>query len=118
MLWKEITAAVKPEVHSHVHKRLLCDHFKPQGSLHTSTPFFPTLSVVCCPYTPNSFMWLQFLGHFETDILYFSFIPCYTWHVHCILLSTNTVRIIIIKDEINTAPNYVLFPIPVLLHVC
>jgi len=43
-----------------------------------STPahiIFPTSTVVCCPDTPNSFMWLQSLGHFETDILYSSFIP-------------------------------------------
>ena len=43
-----------------------------------STPahlVFPTSTVVCCPDTPNSFLWLQSLGQLETDILYSSFIP-------------------------------------------
>lgn len=117
MLLKEVTAAVKSELHSHVRKRPLCDYFKPLGSLHTAHLIFPTSAVVCCPHTPNSFIWLQSLGHFETDILYSSFIPHVTHGLPSVYLSTNT-AIIIIKDEINISPNYVLFPIPLLLHVC
>ena len=40
MLVKEVTAAVKPELHSNVHKRPVCDYFKPLNSLHTFTPYF------------------------------------------------------------------------------
>lgn len=85
-----------------------------------STPrhlIFPTSAVVCCPYTHYSFIWLQPLGQFETDILYSSFILHVTHGLSSAYLSTNT-AIVIIKDEIDISPNYVLFPIPLLLHVC
>ena len=107
----------KPELHSHVHKIPLCDYFKPLGSLHTRTPYFsqhPLWCVVQIHLTDSC-------GFDLLDILRLIFCihiypTCYTWLVHCILFSTNNATIII-KDEIDPSPNYVLFPIPLLLHV-
>lgn len=69
-----------------------------------STPahlIFPTSAVVCCPHTPNSFIWHQSLGHFEADIFYSSFIPHVTHGLSSAYLSTNTAIIIILKVRLT-----------------